>query len=177
VLTFGVGLAVVAAEQARALPRRLRSVPPAAVRLTRSTLAAGRSRYDELAVRGRQVLNGENGRPSPAPFSAPPSGPAAGPAAGTVPPPGASSPLHLPPLAAAEVLARPPGALLDHDELPLEDYDHLTLPQLRSRLRRLDLAGLAQVRDYERAHGDRLPVLTLLENRIAALVEETVGGS
>jgi hypothetical protein len=27
-----------------------------------------------------------------------------------------------------------------------------------------------QLRDYERAHADRLPVITLLENRIMALI-------
>ena len=62
-----------------------------------------------------------------------------------------------------------PGATLSHDELPLSDYDHLTLPSLRARLARLDLASLVQLLDYEKAHANRLPVVTMLENRIAKL--------
>jgi hypothetical protein len=61
------------------------------------------------------------------------------------------------------------GAVVAHDELPLADFDHLTLPQLRGRIRRLDLAELVQLRDYEHTHADRLPVLTILDNRITAL--------
>jgi hypothetical protein len=59
------------------------------------------------------------------------------------------------------------GATLSHDELPLPDYDHLTLPSLRARLARLDVTALLQIRDYEQAHANRLPVVTMLENRIA----------
>lgn len=60
-----------------------------------------------------------------------------------------------------------PGATLTHDQLPLDDYDHLTLGSLRARLPKLDLVGLTQLRDYERVHANRLPVLTMLDNRIA----------
>ncbi len=62
-----------------------------------------------------------------------------------------------------------PGATLTHDQLPLEDYDHLTLGSLRARLARLDAVALVQLRDYERAHAHRLPVLTMLENRLAKI--------
>jgi hypothetical protein len=63
--------------------------------------------------------------------------------------------------------AAPSGASLGHEELPLPDYDHLTLPALRARLTRLDLTSLVQLRDYEKAHANRLPVVTMLDNRIA----------
>jgi hypothetical protein len=59
-----------------------------------------------------------------------------------------------------------------HDELPLPDYDHMTLGSLRGRLRSLDVDQLVQVRDYERAHAARLPVVTLLDNRIAKLATD-----
>ena len=59
------------------------------------------------------------------------------------------------------------GAELSHNDLPLPDYDHLTLPSLRARLARLDLVSLVQILDYEKAHANRLPVVTMLENRIA----------
>ena len=59
-----------------------------------------------------------------------------------------------------------------HDDLPLADYDHMTLGSLRGRLRSLGVAELVQVRDYEKAHAHRLPVVTLLDNRIAKLATE-----
>ncbi len=59
-----------------------------------------------------------------------------------------------------------------HDALPLPDYDHLTLGSLRGRLRSLSLEDLVTVRAYEKAHADRLPVVTLLDNRIAKLATE-----
>jgi hypothetical protein len=59
-----------------------------------------------------------------------------------------------------------------HDDLPLPDYDHMTLGSLRGRLRSLTVDQLVQVRDYEKAHADRLPVVTLLDNRIAKLATD-----
>jgi hypothetical protein len=157
-VAFAVGLVSAAAEQARRWGGRLPSAPPAAVRLTRSALATGRRRYDELAERGRHVLSrtgNEPGRRTAEP----------------APPLGSTTALRLPPDVAEEVAERTPGALLDHGDLPLADFDHLTVPQLRSRIRPLDLAALAQLRDYERAHADRLPVITVLENRMTALAD------
>lgn len=66
-----------------------------------------------------------------------------------------------------------PGATLSHDQLPLDDYDHLTLGSLRARLPKLDVIALTQLRDYERVHANRLPVLTMLDNRIAKLTGTT----
>lgn len=59
-----------------------------------------------------------------------------------------------------------------HADLPLADYDHMTLGSLRGRLRSLTLEQLVQVRDYEQAHAHRLPVVTLLDNRIAKLATD-----
>ncbi|MBK5305942.1 MAG: hypothetical protein JJD92_04560 [Frankiaceae bacterium] len=59
--------------------------------------------------------------------------------------------------------------ITDHSELPLPDYDHMTLGSLRGRLRSLDMQQLVQLRDYEKSKGDRLPVVTMLDNRIAKL--------
>ncbi len=58
---------------------------------------------------------------------------------------------------------------LERAELPLPDYDHLTLGALRGQLHSLTAEQLVQVRDYEKAHADRLPVVTLLDNRLAKL--------
>ena len=56
-----------------------------------------------------------------------------------------------------------------HDELPLPDYDHLPTGTLPTRISGLNEAGLAQLLAYERAHGNRLPVIQVLENRLTAL--------
>jgi hypothetical protein len=55
------------------------------------------------------------------------------------------------------------------DELPLPDYDHMTLGALRGRLRSLTVDQLVQLRAYEKSKADRLPVVTMLDNRIAKL--------
>ena len=60
-------------------------------------------------------------------------------------------------------------AVPSQDELPLPNYDHMTLGSLRGRLVRLSLEDLLALRAYEKAHADRLAVVTMLENRIAKL--------
>lgn len=63
--------------------------------------------------------------------------------------------------------------------LPLPDYDDLNLGDLQSRIRTLGLPDLEQVAEYERAHGNRAPVLTVVEARLHALRSgaEPSGGS
>jgi hypothetical protein len=56
-----------------------------------------------------------------------------------------------------------------HDQLPLPDYDHLPIGSLESRVRTLDADGVAAVLAYERAHGNRLPAVNVLELRLEAL--------
>jgi hypothetical protein len=58
---------------------------------------------------------------------------------------------------------------LDRDELPLQDYDHLTLGELPTRIGSLGPDALRQLLAYEREHGDRLPVVQVLERRLAAV--------
>ncbi|HVE98268.1 MAG TPA: hypothetical protein VNA12_03720, partial [Mycobacteriales bacterium] len=70
-----------------------------------------------------------------------------------------------------------PGATLNHDELPLADYDHLTLGSLRARIRRLEAPELIQLRDYERAHANRLPVVMAFDNRLKSLAAEAPGAA
>lgn len=66
-------------------------------------------------------------------------------------------------------------------ELPLPDYDQMTLGSLRGRLRSLSVDDLTAIRAYEKAHADRLPVLTMLDNRLARLTTDAAvtgsGGS
>jgi hypothetical protein len=55
------------------------------------------------------------------------------------------------------------------DDLPIADFDSVSVPSLRSRLRSLSVADLAMLRKYEQAHAHRLPVITMLDNRLAKL--------
>lgn len=71
-----------------------------------------------------------------------------------------------------EVAASVDTPVPTHAELPLADYDHMTLGSLRGRLRSLSLEQLVQVRDYEKSKADRLPVVTMLDNRIAKLAND-----
>ncbi|GGF32416.1 lipid droplet-associated protein [Williamsia phyllosphaerae] len=48
------------------------------------------------------------------------------------------------------------------------DYDGLTLAQLRSKIRSVDLDDLQALADYERSHRGRAPFQTMLDNRITA---------
>ena len=59
--------------------------------------------------------------------------------------------------------------MTEHDQLPLPDYDHLPVEGLTSRIRTLDAAGLETVLEYERAHANRLQVVTVMKNRLRAL--------
>jgi hypothetical protein len=53
-----------------------------------------------------------------------------------------------------------------HDELPLPDYDHLPLGSVQHRIRTLDTDQLQSVRAYELEHGNRAPVLTVIDARL-----------
>jgi hypothetical protein len=55
------------------------------------------------------------------------------------------------------------------NDLPLPDFDHIPLGTLPSRIHGLDAAALQQLLDFERAHGNRLPVTEVLEHRLTAL--------
>lgn len=51
----------------------------------------------------------------------------------------------------------------------LANYDGLSLPSLRARLRHLDAAELAVLLAYERSHANRADVVTMFERRIDKL--------
>lgn len=65
------------------------------------------------------------------------------------------------------------------DDLPIPDFDNVSLGSLRGRLRSLSLEELVTLREWEQAHAHRLPVITLLDNRIAKVSAEqtTTNGS
>jgi hypothetical protein len=55
------------------------------------------------------------------------------------------------------------------NELPIPDFDNVSLGSLRARLRSLSVEQLVVLREWERAHANRLQVITTLDNRIAKL--------
>ena len=65
------------------------------------------------------------------------------------------------------------------EDLPIPDFDNVSLGSLRGRLRSLSLEQLVILREWEQAHAHRLPVMTLLDNRIAKVSAEqtTTNGS
>ena len=70
-------------------------------------------------------------------------------------------------------------AVPSRTELPLPDYDHLPVASLAHRIRALDANGLATLLDYERHHGNRVPVISVLETRLSELADgaEPTAGS
>jgi len=69
-------------------------------------------------------------------------------------------------------------ALAEHtgdDDRPLPEtagYDDLSLPALRARLRRYSTDELAELLDYERAHGNRPSFVGMLTRRIATVRDQ-----
>ena len=71
----------------------------------------------------------------------------------------------------AEPEAAPAPAAAPAGELPLANYDDLSIASLRARLRNLSAEQLTQLIDYEKAHAARPDVITMFERRIAKLAE------
>lgn len=60
--------------------------------------------------------------------------------------------------------AERPAAVADAP--PVENFDELTLPQVRGKLRSLTAAEVAELLDYEQAHAQRPEFLRMLSNRL-----------
>src|SRR4051812_22858022 len=61
------------------------------------------------------------------------------------------------------------------DELPIPDFDNISIGSLRARLRPLTVEQLVTLREWEQAHAHRLNVITTLDNRIAKLADTGSG--
>ena len=59
----------------------------------------------------------------------------------------------------------------ERDELPIPDYDHLPVTGLAHRIRSLEAEELDALLSYEQAHGNRLPVVNVLDQRLRELAE------
>ena len=57
----------------------------------------------------------------------------------------------------------------ERGDLPLEDYDHLPVGSLTSRIRKLDADDLTTLLGYEKAHANRFQIVTVMQSRLSAL--------
>jgi len=57
----------------------------------------------------------------------------------------------------------------ERTDLPLPDYDHLPVGSLTSRIRTLDVDELQSVLGYEKAHANRIQVVSAMNDRLAKL--------
>lgn len=57
------------------------------------------------------------------------------------------------------------------DDLPIPDFDNISIGSLRARLRSLSVEQLVVLREWEQEHAHRLQVITTLDNRIAKLAD------
>jgi hypothetical protein len=69
-----------------------------------------------------------------------------------------------------EAAPTPPATALGED-LPVPNYDQLSVASLRARLRVLDAGQVQTLLDYENAHESRPAVITLFERRLIKLGE------
>ena len=75
------------------------------------------------------------------------------------------------PAPADSLAAQPEAAPPDGADLPVPGYDELSVASLRARLRFLDAASVRTLLEYEKAHQDRAPVITMFERRVTKLGE------
>ncbi|WP_116042822.1 hypothetical protein [Amycolatopsis palatopharyngis] len=61
--------------------------------------------------------------------------------------------------------------MLEHDDLPLPDYDHLPQSSLMHRIRSLSDDQLEALLEYEEAHANRVAVVEILQARRAELAD------
>ncbi len=147
---IAAGLLVTAVEQARDLPRLVIEFPITAVSQALQASMRVQQKVTELAIKGDRALSTlrpAEEKPSWATFdddSAPRRN-------------GANIVTELRPQPGPNIL---PG------------YAEMTIPQLRARLRKLTLDELRALLDFEIAHEDRPPFVTMLTNRITTVTHE-----
>jgi hypothetical protein len=63
------------------------------------------------------------------------------------------------------------------DDLPIQDFDNISIGSLRARLRALSVEDLVVLRQWEEEHANRLNVITTLDNRIAKVASPASGST
>lgn len=84
--------------------------------------------------------------------------------------PAPAEPAPAQPAMQQEAAPAPPATALGED-LPVPNYDQLSVASLRARLRVLDAGQVQTLLDYENAHESRPAVITLFERRLIKLGE------
>jgi hypothetical protein len=84
--------------------------------------------------------------------------------------PAPAEPAPAQPAMQQEAAPTPPATALGED-LPVPNYDQLSVASLRARLRVLDAGQVQTLLDYENAHESRPAVITLFERRLIKLGE------
>ncbi|MGH8964361.1 MAG: lipid droplet-associated protein [Actinomycetes bacterium] len=153
------GLVASAVEQARDLPRLVVEFPVTAVSQALQASMRVQQTVTDLAIKGDRALDtlrAVEERPAWATFDDEDEEPAS--------PNGASTVTELRPEREHEpVEPAGPGAL--------PGYEDMTIPQLRGRLRFLSEADLRALLEWETAHENRPPFVTMLTNRITTVTE------
>lgn len=193
-IRVAAGLAVTTAERVRELPKQLTGLPVTVVSQVLQFSMRVQQHVTELAIKGDDALAGlrpVEDTPSWATFDEDlepdlaPSGPTLTPVA-DLPEPREEINGHSTSLADLETELGDPWAeeeralAEDHAEgefdsargtspngpAGLSNYDQLTLPQLRARLRRLTIPQLRELLDYERSNANRPSFVGMLARRI-----------
>ena len=193
------GLAVTAVEQARTLPAKIAGLPVTVASQALQVSMRVQQQVTELAIRGDEVLsslrpveetpawatfdedldhNGDRydfSRPSAfdrvdeeeteAHLSSRNGSPAADPWV-------AEERALVEESAAHEQATTPPEQPEQRSVVEAENYDELSLPQLRARLRRFSVAELTELLEHERANANRPSFVGMLTRRIATVRDQ-----
>ncbi|QUQ69136.1 lipid droplet-associated protein [Kutzneria sp. CA-103260] len=166
---IAAGLAVTAVEQARKLPEQLTGLPVTVVSQALQLSMRVQQRVTELAIKGDDALASlrpVEETPEWATFDEDEEEPT---------PAAPVQPEFNDPWLAEERAVSEHEDTGDEDEVAsggpaaLPEYDELSVPQLRARLRRLTLDDLEQLQAYEREHAARPAYLGMLTRRIATV--------
>jgi len=179
------GLVVTAVEEARDLPRTVAGLPITAVSRVLQLGMRAQQVVTELAIKGDTALDGMRPveeAPSWARFDddlpeALPSGydsydadpdDAPGYAADLGDTPRRTNGHHAPALG----IVGEDGATASVTPDALPGYETMTIAQLRGKLRALSIEQVTELLEWEQAHADRPPFVTMLTNRIATLSQQ-----
>ncbi|MFT3715772.1 MAG: lipid droplet-associated protein [Gordonia sp. (in: high G+C Gram-positive bacteria)] len=178
------GIVVTALEETRTLPTKVITLPMTAVSKVLQSGMRLQQNIAEMAIKGDEALSGffdeTHEQPEWATFDEDDVPAVATGSAVEAP----AEPVETPPAGAGRfaLYSQPPADLAaggdDAEDDATDDrpkavvdlgYDDLTLAQLRAKLRGLHTEQLVQLVNYERAHRNRTPFVTMIDNRIASL--------
>ncbi|MEJ3653746.1 lipid droplet-associated protein [Actinomycetes bacterium KLBMP 9759] len=158
---IAAGLVATAVEQARDLPRMVVELPVTAVSQALQASMRVQQKVTELAIKGDRALGTlrpAEEKPAWATFDDE-----------------VDEPKRNGYPAVTELRPTPPAPVVEHVEESgpnaLPGYGELTIPQLRGRLRHLTLDDLRALLEWETAHDNRAPYVTMLTNRITTVTE------